>query len=96
MSQLHLLLFSYLAASASCFSLPQDFRVTHDDKLTIQWSASKCLYFQNFPLDEETPEYEIVEITPKELEAFVNMKDPEQLMYPADYLEVLQGNTISI
>ena len=92
MSQLHLHLFFYLAASASCFSLPQDLRVKQNN--TIQSSPSGWLYFQNFPTDEETPEYEIVEITPNELEAFVNMKNPAQLMYPDDYFEVLQGNIV--
>ena len=92
MSQLHLHLFFYLAASASCFSLPQDLRVKQN-RITI-YNRIITLYFQNFPTDEETPEYEIVEITPNELEAFVNMKNPAQLMYPDDYFEVLQGNII--
>merc|ERR1712183_774528 len=71
MSHLHLHLF-YLAASASCYSLPQDPR--------------------NFPIDEEAPEYEIVEITPNELEAIVNIHNPaiDHLIYPADFFEVLQ------
>merc|ERR1711997_555438 len=69
MIHLHLLL--YLAASASCYSLPQDPR--------------------NFPIEEEAPEYEIVEITPNELEAIVNIHNPaiDHLIYPTDYFEVL-------
>ena len=52
-----------------------------------------CLYFQNFPIEVEAPVYDFVEITPNELEAIVGINNPavEHLVYPADYLEVLEG-----
>ena len=106
MSQLHLHLLFYLAASASCFSLPPDLRVRLDKKDCLHWNNSTklicpilgltnlCLYFQKFPIEEGSPDYEIVEITPNELEAIVNIQNPaaDNLMYPAEYFEVLEGN----
>ena len=55
-------------------------------------TTSVCI-FQNFPIEVEAPVYDIVEITPNELEAIVGIHNPavEHLVYPADYLEVLQG-----
>ena len=52
------------------------------------------LYFQNLPVEDGAPEYEIVEITPNELEAIANIHNPalDHLVYPAEYYEALQGN----
>merc|ERR1711874_674600 len=72
MSQLHLHLLFYLAASASCFSLPPDLR--------------------EFPIEEGPPHYEIVELTPRELEAIVNIHNPalDHLVNPDEYFDVFQ------
>ena len=66
---------------------------THLSNLRTDYT-NPCLYFQKFPIEEGRPDYEIVEITPNELEAIVNIKNPavDHLMYPAEYFEVLEGN----